>query len=560
MPKVIVLGGGVAGMTAAHELAERGFEVEVFERNEEIPGGKARSVPVPDTAIDGRNPLPGEHGFRFFPGFYKHLPDTMKRIPFGKKTVYKNLVPTENIMVARYGMAPIVTVAHFPHTIQEVALLLHDMFGGVDSGLTKEEIEFFAARLWQLMTSCYDRRLNDYERIGWWEYCEADRFSEAYKSLLVEGLTRTLVAAKANIASTKTGGDIFLQLVFNMMMPFVDADRVLNGPTNQVWIGPWLQYLQSKGVKYHLNAEVAYINADNEKITSVEINMNGKTHKVTGDYYIVATPVEVTATLINEDVLKLDPSLSTLTELASYVSWMNGIQFYLNEDVQINKGHVIYCDSQWALTSISQLQFWSDYDISKTFNGKVKGILSVDISDWDTPGLNGKTAKQCTRDEIMQEVWAQIKKSLNVNGAELLRDDMIEKWYLDRDIVTKDGYQTLNREPLLVNHVNSWTLRPSAYTNIPNMYLASDYVKTYTDLATMEGANEAARRAVNSIIDVSGVKASLCELWNLHEPDIFEPFRKHDQKRYDKGIQWKDEFSGIEHLLAEIKSKFHKTN
>jgi uncharacterized protein with NAD-binding domain and iron-sulfur cluster len=33
MPKVIIIGGGVAGMSAAHELIERGFEVQVFERN-----------------------------------------------------------------------------------------------------------------------------------------------------------------------------------------------------------------------------------------------------------------------------------------------------------------------------------------------------------------------------------------------------------------------------------------------------------------------------------------------------------------------------------------------
>ena len=39
--KVVILGGGVAGMSAAHELIERGFEVEVFER-QLIPGGKAR--------------------------------------------------------------------------------------------------------------------------------------------------------------------------------------------------------------------------------------------------------------------------------------------------------------------------------------------------------------------------------------------------------------------------------------------------------------------------------------------------------------------------------------
>ncbi|HEU4717215.1 MAG TPA: FAD-dependent oxidoreductase, partial [Bacteroidia bacterium] len=257
MPKkVIILGGGVAGLSAAHELAERGFSVEIFERNPDVPGGKARSVPVPGTMTDGKLPLPGEHGFRFFPGFYKHLPDTMKRIPFpGKKSVYENLVAPDRIMVARYDKPPILTVANFPHSISDVKLVIHDMFGGVDTGLTEEEIDFFAARVWQLMTSCYDRRLNDYERIGWWEFCQADRFSETYRSLLVEGLTRTLVAAQAEIASTKTGGDIFLQLIFNMMMPFVDTDRVLCGPTNEMWIYPWLVYLREKGVKYHLGAE-----------------------------------------------------------------------------------------------------------------------------------------------------------------------------------------------------------------------------------------------------------------------------------------------------------------
>src|SRR5204862_4503781 len=77
-PTVAVLGGGVAGLSAAHELAERGFAVSVYERR--AFGGKARSVDVPGTATGGRAPLPGEHGMRFFPGFYQNLPVTLKRI------------------------------------------------------------------------------------------------------------------------------------------------------------------------------------------------------------------------------------------------------------------------------------------------------------------------------------------------------------------------------------------------------------------------------------------------------------------------------------------------
>jgi 15-cis-phytoene desaturase len=51
--RVIVLGGGVAGMSAAHELAERDFDVTVYETRP-IPGGNARSMPVPGSGTDGR--------------------------------------------------------------------------------------------------------------------------------------------------------------------------------------------------------------------------------------------------------------------------------------------------------------------------------------------------------------------------------------------------------------------------------------------------------------------------------------------------------------------------
>ena len=90
--RVAVLGGGMAGLAAAHELVERGFKVTVYERK--ALGGKARSIPVAGTAAGGRRALPGEHGFRFFPGFYHHVPDSMRRTPFpgNANGVWDNLV------------------------------------------------------------------------------------------------------------------------------------------------------------------------------------------------------------------------------------------------------------------------------------------------------------------------------------------------------------------------------------------------------------------------------------------------------------------------------------
>ena len=57
-------------------------------------------------------------------------------------------------------------------------------------------------------------------------------------------------------------------------------------------------------------------------------------------------------------------------------------------------------------------------------------------------------------------------------------------------------------------------------------------MRTHTDLATMEGANEAARRAVNGILDASGSSAPRCEIWPLREPAAFAPARALDRVRW----------------------------
>lgn len=550
MPKVIILGGGVAGMSAAHELIERGFEVEVYERHKQYPGGKARSVNVPTVGPGPEEPLPGEHGFRFFPGFYKHIIDTMKRIPFTDKegnrlTVFDNLTPTERVRLAREGKESITTLVNFPHSLDDLHVLIASMHA--NTGLTEEEKKFFSTKVWQLMTSCYDRRANDYERISWWDYLEADRFSDDYRALLVQGLTRTLVAANARKASTKTGGDIFLQLIFNMTDPGVHTDRVLNGPTNEVWLHPWYIYLSQKGVKYFKDHEVTALHMDKGKLTGATVLNRGTNESsvVTGDYYLLAVPVERAAPLFTKEMLDIDPTLQGVEALAPSVAWMNGVQYFLTEEINVVKGHCIYSDSAWAVTSISQLQFWKDYDIRTKGDGKIRTVFSVDVSDWDTPGsaefTKGKPAKDCTHEEIKDEVWHQITLSLNVDGKQVVPKQTPALWHIDGDIkaVPGTGQREKDEEPLLVNTINSWGLRPDSHTLIPNFFLASDYVRTYTDLATMEGANEAARRAVNSILSVSGSKEKLCEIWNLHEPVILAPFRRHDQKRYDKGLPWK---------------------
>ena len=249
---------------------------------------------------------------------------------------------------------------------------------------------------------------------------------------------------------------------------------------------------------------------------------------------MAALPVEIMRTLVTPALAQLAPSLANLPMLQ--LNWMNGIQFFLQTDVPICPGHVSFADSQWALTAISQKQFWRA-PLSDFGDGTTGGILSVDISDWDAAGIRfGKTAKQCTPDEIRDEVLAQIKVHLNTGAAPVIDDANLQRYFLDPDIESPNPGAMVNAEPLLINTAGSLQYRPEAITELPNLFLASDYVRTFTDLACMESANEAARRAVNGILDRCGLTATPVGIWPLWEPEFFQPMIELDRIRYSMGL------------------------
>ncbi len=533
---VAILGGGVGGLSAAHELAERGFAVSVYERQAAF-GGKARSISVPGTGTGGRKDLPGEHGFRFFPGFYKHVTDTMSRIPFGDRgaSCADNLVQATRILLARAGKVDPVWIARFPETLDDFRTAFVALFDDLD--IPREEIAFFVTRMLALATSCEERYHAEFEPLPFWDFIGAKTRSENYRRYLGQGMTRSLVAMRAEESSTRTVGRILLQLFYGILVPGGVFDRLLTGPTNDVWIDPWRRHLTERlGVVLEPNATLRSLNLAGDRVRSVTIECGGRLADVTADFYVAALPVEIMRDLVTPELAGAAPSLSRLGELRT--EWMNGIQFYLETDQPLADGHAIYLDSNWALTSISQRRFWRDYDLAQYGNGRVGGILSVDISNWTAPGnFNGKPAREAaTRAEIKDEVWAQLKAALNAPGRPQIEDDNLVDWFLDPDIQLPNPGVVTNAEPLLINHAGSLALRPEAYTEIGNLFLAADYVRTYTDLATMEAANEAARRATNAILAVSGVAAPPCALWEFDIPKPMRQAQVLDRVRFRMGL------------------------
>src|SRR3954467_145219 len=542
--RVAVLGGGMAGLAAAHELVERGFEVDVFERK--ALGGKARSIPVAGTAAGGRRPLPGEHGFRFFPGFYHHVPDSMRRIPFGKNPdgVWDNLIAANETKSPRtngradgtvFGIAPDPNEARTPEGMRRI---LTDELGG--QGIPPHELAYFVERLMVFLTSCDERRFGQWEHVAWWDFIKAEGKSEEYQKVLARGLTRTVVAAKERKASTRTIGHMGEAFVNNFEGRGNDGapDRVLNAPTNEAWIDPWVKLLRKRGVRFHVGHAIDALEVHAGRIRHARARdaRTGRRRWIEADWFVCAMPAERARRLWSRQVLALDPHLKLMDDL--FVDWMNGIQFYLLKPLNIVHGHMTFIDAPWALTALTQGQFWTDRKFTRDYgDGRVVDCLSVDISDWDTPGwVYKKPAKRCTRAEVAHEVLEQIKRHLNDNGSDVLTDDMIHSWHLDPAIAWHPRRRrNTNDEPLLVNTVGTWEKRPSARTKVPNLFLSGDYVQTNVDLATMEGANESGRAAVNALLDASGSKAKHVQMFTLYDPPEFEPAKAADLQLYRAG-------------------------
>lgn len=595
-PSVLIFGGGVGGLTAAHELIERDFDVTVFEARHW--GGKVRSMGKAGTGTDGRKDLPGEHGFHFFPTFYQHIPDTMKRIPFGDKTVFDNIVEGTQELIARTGKQPHVIVpSHMPKGIGDII----EFFKGMRNALTEiptHEFEFFLDRILTFMCACDERRIAEFDIISWWDFIEAGRMSEPYQQLMGRLPSLLLIAIHPTQASARTLGNAFVGMLQAAFTWNGNIERSLNGPPSDKWADPWVQYVGTKA-KMVLGAELLEFHFDHasNRITGARIRQAGAEKTVTGDYYICALPLEVAAPLITQEMRDASPSLAGMAELC--VSWMNGIQFFLDRPLPIINGHVAFEDSAWALTSVSQHQFWKDgLNFEDYGNGNFREVFSVIISDWDTRGTEivHKPARECTPEEIFEETLAQVNAALSKKlqnpheGIDIqpIPKEAIIDWFLDPDIEypwlqttdkevesaplsshnmpipkgalhrswlwsakqfsdqfkvcksgtkNKAGLYTRNAEPLYITTVGAWEGRPESVTAIPNFFLASDYVRTVMDFASAEGANEAGRKAANGVLHASNSDAPHVKIWPRDELDVFVPLQWIDRFRFEHGKQ-----------------------
>ena len=301
---VTVLGAGIAGLTAAHELVERGFEVTVFEprADERTTVGDTPASAVPPVKLGGLaasqystagptggspaelRPFPsrrgsplhparavaGEHGFRFFPAYYLHIWDMLQRIPVYEqvsgpsavdpvwqpsvRTVMDNVQRVVTQATVLKGRPSLIFPREEPRSPAELVTLLGQFR---TLGFTPSDVTTFAGRIVRYLVTSPLRRASELQNLSAYDYfigrdaMAARRYSYSPQTeALILDMPKVLAAFDSHWGDARTNISTFMQLLLRMDRRDDKADGVLNGPTTEAWFDHWYRHLAQLGVRF----------------------------------------------------------------------------------------------------------------------------------------------------------------------------------------------------------------------------------------------------------------------------------------------------------------------
>ena len=483
MKTVIIIGGGISGLTAAHELIELNYKVTLIERND-IVGGLARTY--------GKEKIcPYEYSWRAYGQWYQNVYNLMKRIPFShKETVYDKLVVLNGGKKTCDKKIP-----NYENTFSNI-----NIFDKIK--MYKEIFNFF--------TSCNERNITNFSKIGIKDY-----ILKSYVSKEAEDKIGKIVGPYLGF-DYKNASLYDLLYFFEMNLNNSDKKNNFNItslPTNFCWFDPWVKYLEKKGLTIKLNNEVKSLTLNNKNnITSIIVydKINNIINELKSDYYINCTGPEILTQLLVP--YKLYPSIKLFFNNIKKVE-DNGrqiqlsIYYYLDKKIFLNNNNTLAYlpNTPWLLMVLPTGHIWGDEHLSKFCKKEIKEVISVGICE---PYVNGLKIKKpwskCTVDEIRQEAWYQLINDSDFKNNICIEDNLDLKNINIIEFKMWDSYKYKNGkidtyEPKWANNINTVQYRPDTKTPIYNLFIGGSYSNTTTGCYSMESAAESGKIAAKEL-------------------------------------------------------------
>lgn len=506
----VVIGGGLAGMTAAKELAEAGLRVLLLEKGARL-GGKAGSVATCDGRVydhafrqiePGRWPAIAsgdrayvDHGFHAFPGWYQHTRALLEQIGCSG-----NLIDFERFHFLAKG-------SRTTHTVYEPSSLvnvLHDVLGG-PLGWAETLLSYYFVL--ELAAEPMSDR-------GFLDRVSATGLlrSRFYATERMASFQHQTVLQAAAVPYHEVSAQTLQRMFGAWLQRPSPVYSILNGSLQERFIEPFEAYLLAapRRVTIRRDAEVEQILFEGGRASALVLAGTGE-RVDTGPAcaYVVAVPREVTAKLKWVWRADKDPTAASGSRLVASKAFfdlatlesapMSAVHLrYRRRLVGLPREHVNLLGSSFGITLIDLAPHWE-------LPGSLVSIVA------SRTGPLGLVAEHEFGALIADEVRQYFPQAVLREG----------------DVA---HVQTNFEQPLFLNTVGSWDHRPAADTMTTrekgveglNVYLAGDYCRTDADLATMESAVMSGILAADAILARRGRRATAerrlerIDAWKLH--------------------------------------------
>ena len=447
---MIVIGGGLAGLSAGVALAEAGWRVRLFEQRPFL-GGRATSYVLPD----------GEHVDNCqhvtlgcctnLADFYRRV-GAQDKIKYFDRLVFQDPQGRTGIMKAGLLPAPLHMTGSFlrfaPLTFADkksIASALLDIVRGKGHTADLDEPGGISMLEWLRKRKQTPGAIERFWRV-------------VLVSALDEELDKTDARFGVDVfwkgfLSNRTG--------YRMGVPVVPLGELYDGCKAEI---------ERRGGEVSLRMPVRRIHFQDGGLASVEFD-GGRLESA--EAYVFALPHEGLEELLSAEVKQQEPALAHLEKIEA--SPITGVHFWFDREV-MQEPFVTLLDTttQWIFNKTALYA-------GKNSSGKEKGqYLQLVISaSYDL--------LQKPRQEIIDLCLAEVRQALPAaREAKLLKATVI-----------KEAAATFSPQP----GVDRW--RPRQQTTVKGMFLAGDWTDTGWP-ATMEGAVRSGYLAAEAVLRVAG--------------------------------------------------------
>lgn len=487
---VIVVGAGMAGLTTALRLAERGLKVVIIEQDD-FTGGKWGAHP---TKLDGRE-VYHEHCYHMFLNWFFNFWRIVDEL--GLRDEFE---PQSELNYLREG--------EFPHTtafrdVGSPSTILHNVLSGV---LPPADSFIYAYSLIDLLAEPIDtERFRDRFSVN--GFMSSRAYSTDTAAMHHQ---RTLAKAFA-CPSYRTSAATYKKFIKYGYRHPEPMMWILKGDCEQHFHAHLRKRLESLGCRFAMLYRAHYVELENEdgevdelpRVTQLVLKRMKSSPTVheqvdtvgepllvnlkAGADVVLTVPPGVLDKLLNPHLYLAAPELANVRRLRSEP--MASMDLYFNcKLANLPRGHVVLLDSPHDITFVDNSQFWPDEP------NTVLNVVASNTDPLDFERANQREVRyrgasgfadnpDWVRNTTARVILEELRQYLPFN------DDDIAGWHV----------QTNTGEALFVNETGTSKWRPKTTCGVDNLFLAGDYCKHAIDVVTVESATLSGLMAAEAI-------------------------------------------------------------